>query len=80
MEVSINSGISNIGTRNVDQNSEKTIGFKNVGQKDSESETISQNWVNQHLRLSYETDGSIREMSFQRDGNQTLYNDVHLRI
>ncbi|MFQ5714673.1 MAG: hypothetical protein ACE5GU_11645 [Candidatus Scalinduaceae bacterium] len=39
MEVSINSGISNLGFQNIGQNSEKTIiGFKNVGQKDSESE------------------------------------------
>jgi hypothetical protein len=36
MEVSINSGISNLGFQNIGQNSEKTIGFKNVGQKDSE--------------------------------------------
>ncbi len=35
MEVSINSGISNLGFQNIGQNSEKTIGFKNVGQKDS---------------------------------------------
>jgi hypothetical protein len=79
MEVSINSGISNIGVRNVDKNNEKTFGSKNVGQKsgegfqdvrqkvkkigqksakESESEKISQNWVNQHFRLSHETDGS----------------------
>ncbi|MEE9605173.1 MAG: hypothetical protein V3V70_06325 [Candidatus Scalindua sp.] len=38
MEVSINSGISNIGVWNVDQNNEKTFGSKNVGQK-SEKES-----------------------------------------
>ncbi len=36
MEVSINSGISNLGFQNIDQNSEKTNGFKNVGQKSEE--------------------------------------------
>ncbi len=34
MEVSINSGNSNIGVRNVDQNNEKTFGSKNVVQKE----------------------------------------------
>ncbi len=38
MEVSINSGISNIGVRNADQNNEKTFDFKNIGQK-SEKES-----------------------------------------
>ncbi len=33
MEVSINSGISNIGVQNVGQKSEKAFGFKHVGQK-----------------------------------------------
>ncbi len=39
-EVSINSGISNLGFQNIDQNSEKTFGLKNVGQK-SEKESES---------------------------------------
>ncbi len=43
MEVSINSGISNIGVRNVDQNNEKTFDFKYIGQKsEKESEFIMQ--------------------------------------
>jgi hypothetical protein len=43
MEVSINSGISNIGIRNVDQNNEKTFDFKNIGQKsEKESEFVMQ--------------------------------------
>jgi len=43
MEVSINSGISNIGVRNVGQNNEKTFDFKNIGQKsEKESEFVMQ--------------------------------------
>jgi hypothetical protein len=48
---------------------------QNIGQKsakESESENISQNWVNQHFSLSPETDGSIREVSFRRDGKSTI--------